>query len=721
MARRPFTSAAWRENLGGLLRDLGLGIGAVAGQAWRVIRLGTRFVVTETRANARALPSPRAPLLVAGSSLLTLLCAGLVVNLRFAADVLPQGDVDLFSAGRPVGLTILDREGRRLGTRGIEYAEDGTRRAAVGISYREPVPLESLPPYVIDAFLATEDRRFFEHPGFDVRGLVRALVANVQAGQVVEGGSTITQQLAKNLFLTPDQTIMRKLEEMQLALWLEARLSKEEILSLYLNRIYLGAGTYGIEAAADTYFSKEASELTLAEAALLAGLPKAPSSLAPTTNMAGALERSAEVIDNLVEAGRIDPVAAGVAALVPPDLNIRERNVSYGYFLDRVTEEVLGRFGTLHEDLVVVTTLDLDLQAAAQDAVEAVLDEAAAARGAEQAALVAYDDQGGIVALVGGRSYEGSQFNRATQARRQPGSAFKPFVFLAALESGFDPGTLVVDRPVRVGDWAPGNYDDRYRGPVRLADAVASSANSVAVQVSESIGRDRVVDAARRTGIDAPLGAVPSLALGALEVTLEDLTAAYMPFAHEGAETLGHAVDTVRTRSGDVLYRFEPIEGFQVIDPGLARETTHMLAGVMTSGTGRAGALPGRPSAGKTGTTNGWRDAWFVGFTPQVTTGVWVGNDEAEGMDRVTGSSLPLSIWSRFMTAAHEGLPVEPLPSGETAFRPTSDLSGLYASLRSDLVRAAYLPGDRPGFGFRGRQSEVVGRAAPGLGLEGGQ
>ena len=720
MARRPFTSAAWRENLGGLLRDLGLGIGAVAGQAWRVIRLGTRFVVTETRANARALPSPRAPLLIAGSSLLTLVCAALVVNLRFAASVLPQDDVDLFSAGRPVGLTILDREGRRLGTRGIEYAEDGTRRAAVGISYREPVPLESLPPYVIDAFLATEDRRFFELPGFDVRGLVRALVANVQAGQVVEGGSTITQQLAKNLFLTPDQTIMRKLEEMQLALWLEARLTKEEILSLYLNRIYLGAGTYGIEAAADTYFSKEASELTLAEAALLAGLPKAPSSLAPTTNMAGALERSEEVIENLVEAGRIDPVTAGMAALVPPDLNIRERNVSYGYFLDRVTEEVVARFGTLHEDLVVTTTLDLDLQAAAQDAVDAVIDKAAEARGAEQAALIAYDAEGGIVALVGGRSYETSQFNRATQARRQPGSAFKPFVFLAALESGFDPGTLVIDRPVRVGDWEPKNYGGRFKGPVRLADAVASSANSVAVQVSEAIGRDRVLDAARRAGIEAPLSAVPSLALGAAEVSLEDLTAGYLPFAQGGAEVLGHAVGRVTTRGGDPLYSFEAIEGFQVIDPGLARETTRMLAEVMTAGTGRGGALPGRPSAGKTGTTNEWRDAWFVGFTPQITTGVWVGNDRAEPMDKVTGSSLPLAIWSQFMTRAHEGLPPEPLPTGEAAFPSTRELAGLYSSLRSDLVRAAYLPGDRPGFGFR-RQQEVVGRAAPGLDLDGGR
>ena len=720
MARRPLAptwlSPNWRRNAG----DFWLGLGAVTGQGLRVARLGTRILAGQARRIGARLPSPRAPLLIAGSSLLTLLCAALVVNLRFAATVLPSDDVDLFSAGRPVGLTILDRQGRRLGTRGIEYAEDGSRRAAVGISYREPVPLDDLPPYVVDAFLATEDRRFFEHPGFDVRGLLRALVANVQAGQVVEGGSTITQQLAKNLFLTPDQTIMRKLEEMQLALWLEARLSKEEILSLYLNRIYLGAGTYGIEAAADTYFSKEASELTLAEAALLAGLPKAPSSLAPTTNLQGALERSAEVIDNLVEAGRIDPVAAGVAALVPPDLNIRERNVSYGYFLDRVTEEVADRFGTLHEDLIVTTTLDLDLQAAAQDAVESVIDDAAVARGAEQAALIAYDDEGGIVALVGGRSYETSQFNRATQAKRQPGSAFKPFVFLAALESGFDPGTLVIDRPVRVDDWAPANYNDRFKGPVRLADAVASSANSVAVQVAESIGRDRVVDAARRAGIDAPLDAVPSLALGALEVTLEDLTAAYLPFAHEGAEMLGHAVDAVRTRGGDTLYQFEAIEGFQVIEPGLARETTHMLAGVMTSGTGRAGALPGRPSAGKTGTTNGWRDAWFVGYTPQITTGVWVGNDRAAPMDKVTGSSLPLGIWSRFMASAHENLPVLPLPTGEAAFRPTGDLAGLYSTLRSDLVRAAYLPGDRPGFGFRGR-SEVVGRAAPGLDLEGGQ
>ena len=684
-----------------------------------MVRRGTRLLAGATWRGLARLPSPHKPALIAGSAALTVMGVALVANARFAGQVLPRGEVDLFSAGRPVGLTILDRNGERLGTRGIEYDEDGNRRASLGISYREAVPLADLPPYVVEAFIATEDRRFWDHPGFDVRGLARALVANVEAGRVVEGGSTITQQLAKNLFLSPEQTIMRKLEEMQLALWLEARLSKEEILSLYMNRIYLGAGTYGIEAAADAYFSKDARDLTLAEAALIAGLPKAPSTLAPTTNLDGALARAGEVLGNLVETGTIDPVTAEIARLVPPDLAVRQRNVSYGYFLDRVTEAIYDRFGTLHEDLIVTTTLDARLQAAAQEAVTTALDEAARARGAEQAALIAYDEAGGIVAMVGGRSYEESQFNRASQAARQPGSAFKPFVFLAALESGFDPGTVMVDRPVRVGDWQPRNYNGRYRGPIRLADAVAASANSVAVQTSEAIGRDRVVDAARRAGLAAPLEPLPSIALGAFEVSLEDLTAAYLPFAREGAEVSGHVLDRVETRGGRLLYEFKPIEGFQVLDPGLARETTHMLAQVMTTGTGRAGALPDRPSAGKTGTTNDFRDAWFVGYTPQVTAGVWVGNDANAPMDRVTGSSIPLGIWSAFMAAAHEGVPAEPLPAREAAYRSPRELAGLYAGLRSDLVRAAYLPGDGPGFGYRGPRA-VVGRPAPGASVADG-
>ena len=695
-----------------VLGDLGLGLAEVGGHVWRVARRGAGIMGGAAWRGLARLPSPHKPLLIAGSAALTVLGAVLVLDVRFAERVLPKTDVDLFSAGRPVGLTILDRNGERLGTRGIEYDEDGNRRVALGISYREAVPLADLPPYVTEAFIATEDRRFWDHPGFDVRGLARALVANAQAGRVVEGGSTITQQLAKNLFLSPEQTIMRKLEEMQLALWLEARLSKEEILSLYMNRIYLGAGTYGIEAAADAYFSKDARDLTLAEAALLAGLPKAPSTLAPTTNLEGALARSAEVIDNLVEAGSIDPVTAEIAKLVPPDLALRTRTVAYGYFLDRVTQAIYDRFGTLHEDLIVTTTLDARLQAAAQAAVSDALDADARARGAEQAALIAYDAGGGIVAMVGGASYEASQFNRASQAKRQPGSAFKPFVFLAALESGFGPGTMMVDRPVRVGDWRPSNYDDRYRGPIRLGDAVAASANSVAVQVTEAIGRDRVVDAARRAGLAAPLDPVPSIALGAFEVSLEDLTAAYLPFAQDGAEVLGHVLARVETRGGRVVYEYKPIEGFRVLDPGLARETTHMLARVMTTGTGRGGALPGRPSAGKTGTTNDFRDAWFVGYTPQITAGVWVGNDAAAPMDRVTGSSIPLAIWGRFMAEAHEGQPSRPLPASEGAHPSPRALAGVYAGLRSDLVRAAYLPSDGPGFGFRARDA-VVGRPAP--------
>ncbi|MBB4658545.1 PBP1A family penicillin-binding protein [Parvularcula dongshanensis] len=688
-------------------------------QSWRIVRAALPLAGRGAGRAAALLPGLLLPglarsLLVAGSAGLTFACVALIANLRFAAAVLPDQDIDLLSAGRPISLTILDRNGERIGTRGLEYDEAGRRIAASHISYFDPVPLSDLPPYVVDAFIATEDRRFWHHPGFDPKGLVRALVANLEAGTVVEGGSTITQQLAKNLFLSADQTLMRKLTEMQLALWLEARLTKEEILSLYLNRIYLGAGTYGIEAAADAYFSKDARSLNLAEAALLAGLPKAPSSLAPTSNLEGALSRSREVIDNLVETGRIDPMTAHVAKVVPPDLALRERSAGFGYFLDRVTEDVYARFGRLTEDITVTTTLDLGLQVEAQEAVAASLDDEAVERGARQAALIAYDARGGIVAMVGGRSYEQSQFNRASQAKRQPGSAFKPFVFLAALEAGFDPDTIVVDQPVRVGDWTPSNYNSRYRGPLRLSSAVAASANSVAVQVSEAIGRERVVDAARRVGIGRTLEPLPSLALGTLELTLEDLTAAYLPFAQQGSEVSGHVIERVETRTGKELYAFSDIEGFKVLEPAMAGEMTRMLASVVERGTGRAAGLPDRPSAGKTGTTNDWKDAWFIGYTPQLTAGVWVGNDAADPMNGVTGSSYPLAIWRRFMTAAHRGLPVLPLDEGKPGLSGTEPLAGLYAGLRGDLVRTAY-GADNERLSRLGQEGRIVGRAAPGV------
>ncbi|MEM9421170.1 MAG: transglycosylase domain-containing protein, partial [Pseudomonadota bacterium] len=558
--QKPFWQVALMDIWGGMIevvagpaKTLWSAIGFVGGGAWRaaVARL------------PRTWDAPLNIIAAGGSLALWVLMAGGVMNVIFAAKTLPQAEVDLWSVNRPPSVTIVDRQGTTIGTRGSKYGD--------------PVDLDELPAYVIDAFIATEDRRFFDHHGFDVRGLARAIVSNIQAGRLVEGGSTITQQLAKNLFLDADRTFTRKFEEMQLALWLEARLSKEEILSLYLNRIYLGAGTFGIEAAAHAYFSKSATELTLAEAAVLAGLPKAPSSLAPTTNLEGALRRSRAVINNLVEARKIDLVVAAEAKLAPPDLVLQQRHDAFGYFLDHIAADLQNRFGDLQEDLLVTTTIDSQMQIIAHDTVNKVLSgEGVQQQGAEQAGLIVYDKEGGIVAMVGGRSYRDSQFNRATQAQRQPGSAFKPFVFLAALEAGLSPETIVIDQPVKVGDWAPRNYTGQHRGPMRLSTAVAQSTNAVAVQVTEAIGRDRVIDAASRSGITQTLAPHASIALGALEMTLEDLTAAYLPLAHEGNEVAPHAINTVRTRGGETLYEFEKIEGFQLIETSHAHDTTRM-------------------------------------------------------------------------------------------------------------------------------------------------
>ncbi|WOI53986.1 PBP1A family penicillin-binding protein [Parvularcula sp. LCG005] len=675
----------FKSVLSNAVADLKAGVTEVSTQSWRLTRAAGHIFAGGLRGAISRLPTRRrlkklgingAALL--GSATVWLLMAGLATNIRFAAAVLPEANVDLWSVNRPASITVYDRDGELIGSRGSTFSD--------------PVPLEDLPPYVIDAFIATEDRRFFDHHGFDLRGLARAVVVNMQAGGVVEGGSTITQQLAKNLFLEYDRTLIRKLREIQIAFWLEARLSKTEILELYLNRIYLGGGAYGIEPAANLFFSKSARDLTVAEAAILAGLPKAPSELSPTINMQGAIARSHTVIDNLLEVNRIDYVTASVAKLNPPDLNLRLQSNREGYFLDYVYEELKARFGgTIGQDMIVTSTLDSRLQAAAVAAVNNAMTNEALVRGAEQAALIAYDAQGGIVAMVGGRDYTESPYNRAVQARRQPGSAFKPFVFLAAMEAGMSADSIVVDQAISVGDWEPSNYTDRHLGPMRLSSAVARSINTVAVQVTEAIGRDRVIDAARRAGITSPLAPHASLALGAMELTLDELTAAYLPFAHEGAEVPPHGIAKVTSRTGTVLYDFKPIDGFYVIDTEDAREVTEMLMQVTQSGTGAGANLGERQTAGKTGTTNNWRDAWFIGFTADLTAGVWVGNDDAKPMNKVTGGSIPLDIWRDFMISAHEGLPPRPLFDGAiAASADTSRLSAYYEGLRADLFDISY-------------------------------
>ena len=554
-----------------------------------------------------------------------------------------QVGADPWAVNRLPSLVVLDKNGNEIAARGARYGE--------------AVTVEELPDYVIEAFLATEDRRFFDHRGVDLRGTLRAFVANLRSGGVVEGGSTITQQLAKNLFLSPEQTYERKIKEAFLALWLEGRYEKDEILSLYLNRIYLGAGAYGIESAAKTYFGKSARDVTLAEAVLLAGLPKAPSTLAPTQNPFGAADRAKEVLDNLVEIEAITPFEAREARRNKPVITTNAAGAGLGYFFDYVAAKSRALAGEDAIDLIVTTTIDPKLQQDAEAAVSEAITTEAKLAGAEQAALVAYESDGALRAMVGGVSYVQSQFNRATQAKRQPGSAFKPFVYIAALESGMTPKTKFVDEPVEIDGWAPKNYSDTHLGPMRLTEAMAKSVNTVAVQVTESVGRQKVAEAAKRLGVKADVPAHASIALGASNMTLEDLTSAYLPLARGGRSAEPYAITKIVDQRGNILFQREARQPRQLLTPEVSEQMNHLLYQVMHDGTGARARLGARPAVGKTGTTNDWRDAWFIGYTAQMTTGVWVGNDDFRGMEKITGGKLPAAIWKNFMIAAHQGHP----------------------------------------------------------------
>lgn len=527
-------------------------------------------------------------------------------------------------------------------------ADDGTVLARYGALYGAHTPLDAVAPVFVDAVLATEDRRFFQHFGIDPIGVARALAVNIWAGRIVQGGSSITQQLAKNLFLTPDQTLRRKIQEALLALWLEVQLDKRDILELYLNRVYFGAGAYGVGAAAVRYFGKPPAALDLAESAMLAGLLKAPSRWAPTGNLAGAQARAGAVLQNMVEAGLLDPAAAR-AARADPARPVAASGETRGvrYFTDWVLEELQQFVGRRTDDLIVRTSLDLRLQAAAESAVR---DGIAAASGRQvgQGALVAMRPDGAVRAMVGGTDHRRSAYNRATQALRQPGSVFKPFVYLAALEAGYRPDGLVADRPVAIGGWQPQNYDGRYLGEITLTEALAVSANAATVNLSEAVGRGKVVALAQRLGISAPMQPVPAIALGAAEATLLELTSAYAVFANGGQAVLPYAIQEVRRRNGSLVYARGGSGLGRIVAAEDAGALTLMLRAVIERGTGRAARLD-RPAAGKTGTSSDYRDAWFIGYTAGLVAGIWAGNDDGEPMDRVTGGAVPARIWHDFM------------------------------------------------------------------------
>ena len=575
-----------------------------------------------------------------------LVAAAVVVN---EASKLPPIQ-SLVIPKRPPTLTIQGADGRTLATRG----DMG------GVA----VPIGELPKYLPQAFIAIEDQRFYSHFGLDPEGLARAFVTNLTSGRLRQGGSTLTQQLAKNLFLTQERTASRKIQELVLAGWLETKFSKAQILDLYLNRVYFGAGAYGVEAAAQRYFGKSARQVTLAEAAMLAGLVNSPSRLAPTRNLKGAQARAALVLAAMKQQGLISPEMAQAALARPAQLARPSAPDSMGYVADWVSDQIDTLIGELPGDVVVRTTIEPGLQEAAQKALTESLDKSGAKFGVGQGAVVSLDTNGAVKALVGGRSYAESQYNRAVTARRQPGSAFKPFVYLTALERGLTPDTVREDAPLQLKGWRPENSTHEYRGPVTLEQALALSLNTVSVRLALEAGPKAVVQTAQRLGIVSPLDPNPSIALGTSEVSVLELAGAYIPFATGGIGAAPYVIDTVKGADGRVLLRHEGSGVGRVIDPAYAAMMNRMMIQTLVTGTGRRADLPGWEAAGKTGTSQDYRDAWFVGYTARYVTAVWLGNDDSSPTKKASGANLPVEIWSRFMKAEHQNVPVAELPGG---------------------------------------------------------
>ncbi len=551
---------------------------------------------------------------------------------------------DIWNSGRQYAVTFTDSSGEIIGKRGV--LQD------------DAIPLEEIPPHLVKAVLATEDIRFFHHFGVDVLGTMRAMVANAKAQDVVQGGSTLTQQLAKNLFLSPERSLRRKVHEAFLALWIEARLSKPEILKMYLDRTYLGGGTYGMEAAAQFYFGKSIRDVNLPEAAILAGLFKAPSSYAPHVNPEAAKARANVVLGRMLEVGYINQGELLEATQNPAKTVIHDNYASPDYFLDWAYKETLALIEQqgLSDDYVVEvkTTIDLNMQKAAREEINKVLETEGPKYNATQAALVSMTPDGAVQAIIGGRDYEESQFNRATDALRQPGSSFKPFVYLAALLEGMRPDTPIVDGPITIGNWSPRNYSLRYAGRTNLRTALAKSYNTVPVRLMAQIGRKKIIDATHLVGVQSEIQSVPSMVLGASGMTVLDITTGYATFANGGKLSRPHTVLEIRRTSGELIYSRErnSLAAKQVIPERVAADLNSMLGEVVTAGTARRADLGYTPVAGKTGTTQSYRDAWFVGFTGKYVTGVWYGNDDYSPTNRATGGSIPAMTWKAFMLRA---------------------------------------------------------------------
>jgi len=542
---------------------------------------------------------------------------------------------------------------------------DGSVLATRGEMAGANVSLKDLPPYLPKAFIAIEDRRFYSHYGVDPLGIARAAVANILHRGVSQGGSTLTQQLAKNLFLTQERTLQRKLQEVELALWLERKHSKTEILELYLNRVYFGSGAYGVEAAAQRYFGKSAKNVTLAEAAMLAGLVKSPSRLAPNRNPEGAEKRAQTVLTAMADAKFITEAQAQ-ASIGHPSYNVKPAGAgTVNYVADWIGEVLDDLIGQIDQNIVVETSIDPKLQSIAE---ASVIDELAAKSvkfNVSQGALVAMTPDGAVRAMVGGRNYAESQYNRAVTAKRQPGSAFKPFVYLTAIEAGLTPETIRQDAPLDVRGWKPENYSHEYFGAVTLTQALAMSLNTVAVRLGLEVGAKNVVRTAHRLGISSKLEANASIALGTSEVSLTELVGAYAPFANGGLGVSPHVVTKIRTPEGKVLYARPADQLGQVIEPRNVAMMNTMMQETLLSGTARKAEIPGWMAAGKTGTSQDFRDAWFIGYTANLVTGVWLGNDDNSPTRKATGGGLPVEVWTRFMRSAHQGVAIAALPGSQ--------------------------------------------------------
>lgn len=577
---------------------------------------------------------------------------------------------------RQPSITYLDRSGALIAVRG------GSQASA-------PVKIEDLPDYVPLAFVAIEDRRFFTHPGFDPVGISRAMLSNLskKKGSNLAGGSTITQQLARNLFLSANQNVKRKVQELMIAVWLEHKYTKKQILEMYLNRVYFGAGAYGIEAASQRYFNKDAKDLSVGESAMLAGLMKAPNSYSPLSDQERAGRRAMIVLNEMVQSKVITADQRDEAIAKPISVSKTLASAHAQYFIDWLDKDIRSLIDPKNiEDLIVETTLDLPIQTDAERAVQTIMTRDAK-KGVQQAAVVSVDGEGRIRAMIGGVSYADSQFNRATDAHRQTGSSFKPFVYLTAMEKGYQPTTPVVDEPYSIGNYSPENYTKRYMGLIDLQTALANSINTVAVRLANDIGRDNVAATAHRLGLTAKINTDPAMALGTSEATPLEMAQAYIPFSNGGYRATVHGVIRIRTATGKVMYQYrDPGEDggrVRVINNPALSNMNQMLRGVMAHGSGTGANIPGYDIGGKTGTTSDYRDAWFDGFTGGFVTIVWVGRDDNTVMKgKVTGAGTPAAIWKAYMTSALKRIQVSAIPEGP----PPSELTPVAEDALRDLL-----------------------------------